>query len=358
MKILIVKIFTWSFAMTFSILIAIECSDNPISSNGESCTEQNGDTSSSKRWLKFNISNSCLLSNSIHCLEIDKNKNLWIGTDEGLVFYDGTKWIIYNKSNSKIPENVILSITSEQNIIWLGMKNNIVKFDGKNWAIYNSNNSPIKNAGDHGQIDPVITSLKVDTRQQLWAGTNYYGLYKFDNTNWYVYYPNYNTPISSPSIRSIDIDSQDIVWIGHAEPAGVDRFDGITWINYSPENSSLPSWYVNCVHVDKNDNIWFGTNFGLAEFDGEIWNIYDNTNSNILDEIFSITSDSKNNLWIGTFSGTLLARKQNNWIAFYLNDISEPEIPYNTITCVITDQSDNKWIGTYKGLFKFNENGL
>ncbi len=86
---------------------ALNCTkhSDPISSNGETCEEGNGTVSSSGKWQEFNTSNSCLPSNTIRCLEVDHNKNLWIGTDNGLVFYDGTKWIIYNTSNSSIPAN-------------------------------------------------------------------------------------------------------------------------------------------------------------------------------------------------------------------------------------------------------------
>jgi len=87
--------------------------------------------------------------------------------------------------------------------------------------------------------------------------------------------------------------------------------------------------------------------------------VYDTTNSNIQDEIiYTISSDSRNNLWIGTFSGALLTKNTSEWIAYYVNDASEPVKPYNTINCVKTDHYDNKWLGTFNGLYKFNETGI
>ena len=330
---------------------------NPISPNGEVCEGDNGTISSSGRWQEFNTSNSCLSSNTIRCLAIDHNNNLWIGTDEGLVFYDGTQWIIYNTSNSKLPFNVILSIACEDDIVWVGGGGALAKFDGRNWVIYNSSNSPLSSSLNF--IELTINTLKVDSKHNIWIGTNYYGLYKFDKTNWTLYYPNFRTPISSPSIRSIDIDEHDLIWIAHAEPTGVDNFDGSDWTNYSPDNSPLPSWYINKVYIDEMNTKWFTTNFGLAEFDDINWVIYDTTNPSLQDEIiFSISSNNKNNLWAGTFSGALLTRNDGEWVAYYINDASEPAIPYNTINCVKVDNYDNKWLGTYNGLYKFNENGV
>ena len=74
--------------------------------------------------------------------------------------------------------------------------------------------------------------------------------------------------------------------------------------------------------------------------------------------IFAVTSDSKNNLWVGTFSGALLNKNGSEWITYYFNGASEPAKPYNTISCVKVDKQDNKWLGTYNGLYKFNEIGI
>ena len=233
----------------------------------------------------------------------------------------------------------------------------LAKFDGRDWTIYNSANSPLGNPPEI--IGLTILTLKVDSKHIIWAGTNYYGLYKFDRTNWTRYTETFGNSISSASIASIDIDAQEVLWVGHFEQGGVDRFDGSNWTNYTPENSPLPYWDISDVHVDKINGKWFATPFGLAGFDGINWTVYDTTNSNIQDEIiYTISSDSRNNLWIGTFSGALLTKNTSEWIAYYVNDASEPVKPYNTINCVKTDHYDNKWLGTFNGLYKFNETGI
>ena len=352
---------------TFNIIILIisllvlncEKNSNPVLSHGETCEGPNGAISSSGRWQEFNTSNSCLPDNTIRCLEVDHNNNLWVGTDNGLVFYDGIKWIIYNTNNSGLPSNVILSLASDSDTIWVGMGGALVKFDGRSWIVYDSSNSPLGNTFHSEEIGFTILTLKVDSKHNIWAGTNYYGLYKFDNTNWTVYYPTYETPISSSSISTIDIDAQDIVWIGHFEPAGIDKFDGKNWVNYTPDNSPLPDLYINDIQIDKVNVKWFATSFGLARFDDTSWDVYETTNSAIEYEIlFSIAPDSKNNLWIGTFSGALLTQNNSGWSTFYINDATEPAKPYNTINCVKVDHDDNKWLGTYSGVYKFNEEGI
>ena len=60
--------------------------------------------------------------NRITCLAIDESGNKWIGTEEGLVKFDGTDWIIYNTSNSGIRVNYIKCIAiDEYDNVWIGM---------------------------------------------------------------------------------------------------------------------------------------------------------------------------------------------------------------------------------------------
>jgi ligand-binding sensor domain-containing protein len=347
-------------------LFALSCrkNDNPISSNGEACEGQNGTLSASGRWREFNTSNSCLPHNTIRFLAIDHRNTVWIGTDEGLACYNGDQWTIYNRSNSGIPANGVWSLACEEDTVWIGFSKDggLARFDRRNWTVYNSTNSSLGEIlalPGSGPLELYITTITIDSKHNVWVGTNAEGLYKFDRFNWIRYYPTFKTPISSPAIRSIDIDDQDIVWIGHAEPAGVDRFDGNNWTNYTPENSLLPYWSISDIHADKMNIKWFATPFGLAGFDDINWTVYDTSNSAIPDEnIYTIFSDSRNNLWVGTFSGALFTNKNSEWTTYYMNDASEPAQPYNTINCVVVDQDGNKWLGTYNGLYKFNENGL
>jgi ligand-binding sensor domain-containing protein len=333
------------YLISIFLFVTFSCSENPVTSvspGGETCEGSNGTISSSGRWQEFNTSNSCLPSNKIWCLEIDHNNNLWIGTDNGLVFYDGKKWTIYNTSNSKIPFNIVLSLACEDDIVWIGGGGGLAKFDGLSWTIYNSTNSPLGNPP--GIIGFTILALNVDSKHNLWIGTNYWGLYKFDKSNWTNRFN-----ISAVTISSIAIDRQDIIWIGYGDLDGVDRFDGTNSVNYTPDNSPLPAWTVLDVHIDKNNIKWFASYNGLARFDDTNWTIY-----NI--DVRCITSDSKNTLWSATSVG-LTAKYNNDWKIFYVNDAQEPI--YRTPFCIKSDLYDNIWFGTLEdGLYMFNENGI
>lgn len=91
----------------------------------------------------YNIFNSGLPVDYVSAIAIDNEGNKWIGTDRGLVKFDGSNWIIYNQSNSELPSNSVQSIAIDnEGNKWLAdYGGGVVKFDGVNWTVYNTSNS-------------------------------------------------------------------------------------------------------------------------------------------------------------------------------------------------------------------------
>ncbi|MDR0872009.1 MAG: hypothetical protein LBN27_00885 [Prevotellaceae bacterium] len=71
-------------------------------------------------------------------LEADKNGNLWIAAEDGLLKYDGTSFTLYNKKNSALLSKSInvLQYVAETNTLWVGTKDGVFTFDGTNWTEY------------------------------------------------------------------------------------------------------------------------------------------------------------------------------------------------------------------------------
>ena len=83
-------------------------------------------------WIIYDMSNSGLPDDRILSLAIDANGNKWIGTAfSGLAVFDGANWTIYNTSNSGFPNNLIRSI-------WIdGDGNRWIATHGGGLAVYN-----------------------------------------------------------------------------------------------------------------------------------------------------------------------------------------------------------------------------
>lgn len=109
-----------------------------------------------------------LLATSV---DFDSYNNKWVSVyDGGIAKFDGSTWIIYDTSNSGLPDNKIWSIAVDHNnVVWIGTETQgLVRFDGTTWTSYNTSNSVITN----NRID----ALSVDQLNNLWITPNYGGL--------------------------------------------------------------------------------------------------------------------------------------------------------------------------------------
>lgn len=136
---------------------------------------------------------------------------------------------------------------------------------------------------------------------------------------------------------------------------------GPQWITYNTGNSDLPSDNVHSLAVDQNNNIWVGTDSGLAQFKNNKWILYNTSNSAIpSNNISGVSIDDFNNVWISTIDSGAAVFDHASWIIY---KTSNSGIQYNNLGCVYIDAFNSKWFGTggvskYDGLSWLNFNTL
>lgn len=91
----------------------------------------------------YTTRNSLLPSNNIYKLALDKQRNVWAGTDGGLM--NVTKKQIYTTRNSQLPALSILSLYGPENKdgIWIGTSKGLAFFNKKGWRIWDTRNSEL-----------------------------------------------------------------------------------------------------------------------------------------------------------------------------------------------------------------------
>ncbi|MCK4353113.1 T9SS type A sorting domain-containing protein [candidate division WOR-3 bacterium] len=144
-----------------------------------------------------------------------------------------------------------------------------------------------------------------DNGSEIWIGTTG-GLVKLDKaTDSMTFYNRANSGLHYNYIKALAIDGNDNIWIG-TKWGGLAKFDGTNWTVYNTSNSGLPDNYVSALAID-GSNIWIGTEYGgLAKFDGTNWEVYNTSNSGLPDfRVYALAIDGNNNIWIGTEWGGL-----------------------------------------------------
>lgn len=276
-----------------------------------------------KKWDIYDSSNSAIIGR-VECIAEDRNGTKWVGTNNGLVEYDGMNWITFNKLSSGLPSNSIMEIvidTSGNKLIRTDKC--IVQFNGKNWKVYEV-------AVDTSGNEFVCTKEKTA---------------QFDRMNLKVYDKN---SISSSGIvfSSIAADSNGNTWASYRD--GVAKFDGNIWKTY--KNIQLEEIVVNSITIDREDNKWLGTDKGVIKFDDTDFTKFRTTNSPLVGYITCLAADTNGIVWIGTKHG-LGKYDGKKWTVYTQYNSGLPD---NEINCLVIDKRQNKWIGTEHGLVKFN----
>ncbi|MBP6427265.1 MAG: T9SS type A sorting domain-containing protein [Bacteroidia bacterium] len=195
----------------------------------------------------------------------------------------------FSTSTSTSKRPTCVNIDRATNEIWVGTtRQGIIKYDGSLWVFYDRSNSNIHT--------DTITCLSVANGITLFG--SYKGLGKFNGTAWSSFTVQ-NDGIVSDTIRAIESYGNNI-WIGTKK--GLSFFNGSTWTNYSVSNSDLGCDTINTIKHSLGDTTWIGTNNGLFGF-------YNNQffSQNIDGPfatgpaIHNLLIDSNDNLWIENF---------------------------------------------------------
>jgi len=111
--------------------------------------------------------NNYIPAYDLKCMVEDSDSNLWIGTgDKGLLKFNGNKWeIVPTPSNARVLDIDI----DKSNRLWLATDKGILRYFNGEWIIFNSSNSSLPN-------DRVV-SIKLENENKIWAAVGYNDAY-------------------------------------------------------------------------------------------------------------------------------------------------------------------------------------
>lgn len=301
------------------------------------------------QWITYTTGNSGLPSNTIQSIAVDNYNNIWIGTPRALAKFNGNNWVVYDSSNSPIPNsNSRITVKIDRSgIIWIGtVTKGLIRFDGETFTEYNTSNSPLPTNS--------IFAVDFENDSTIWIGSGGCIVRKINN-NWSVYCDT-NSGYSGGAPLDIAIDNGN-KWIAPYFNGFV-HYVNNSWTHFTQQNSPLPYDWIYDIEIDNQQNKWIGVRFGwLVKYNNSSWTIFNHTNSGIPfnASILKILIDRNENKWLATGGGLV---KYNDTVWTVYNDSNSP-IASNSLTAISQDSNTNIWIGTFgAGLSVFNENGI
>ena len=274
---------------------------------------------------------------------------LWIGSLNGLYEYNLKNKQVRNissRKNAGIPHRAIYSIlVSKQKILYVGTYNGLCYLEPKS-STFKTITLPVR----FKKNSLLVNSLLEDsTRKCIWIGTEGY-LFKFFPASELVERVD---DFDNNSIKSLAMDRDQNLLCGTDNGLYIYNTEKNIFkhlVHDSRNAKSLTNNIVWGVFVDKNNNAWFGTDYGVSLFKYNktykyvpISHVTGIGDGNQLQVIYK---DSRNNFWFGGTNGLIFTSSDNKTCLWYkLGDKHYP-ISHNRIRSIYEDRDNNLWVAT------------
>ncbi|MCP4215799.1 MAG: response regulator, partial [bacterium] len=295
-----------------------------------------------------------LPQNSVLAIARGKGGYLWLGTQEGLVRFDGVNFKTYDKGN--VPQfkyNWIRALCRDrQDNLWLGIyRGGVVRLSWKDKAFTAYTKKII---GPHGVGAPSHREdarLEGTTRTDERIGVSVASVNTNDFSGNLLPDATKNGEMSKGKIGALYVDGKGSLWIG--------TDDGLITLEPASgvvsEFSAAQGFHGNRVRdfcEDIRGNMWIATwGEGLNRFKNGEFIVYAKQQGLSNNQVWCVIEDRRRNLWVGTENG--LNRMDPKTGAFTIFTTKQG-LPDNRILALFEDRDGGLWIGTGGGLCRLN----
>tara|TARA_R110002050_G_scaffold161882_5_gene291697 strand:+ start:11877 stop:14765 length:2889 start_codon:yes stop_codon:yes gene_type:complete len=324
-------------------------------------------------------------SNDVYDVFVDDENIVWVGTQEGLDYYDYSrhrfKSLIHlpDNSNSLRSSFVQTLFQDTDGTFLIGTREGIDRVDfGEGYTKPKITHLDMGSKGFESLNSNYVTSIYRDSKDRMWVATMSNGLFLIhEERNIFRHFLQDNTDvtsIASSSVRAILEDHLGRIWFGTG--GGLSLLIEHNGSEYSFENlgysklntNSLPLNDIYTVFEDSKHRIWIGMNRGgvslLQEKGGSKNFLRFNHNpsdskSISNDEVFVIYEDVKQRVWFGTSAAGLNLLREDGRSeingGYYFQDYTERDgLSDNEINAILEDGEGDLWIATNTGFSEFN----
>jgi ligand-binding sensor domain-containing protein/signal transduction histidine kinase len=326
-----------------------------------------------------------LPQNTVQALAQTRDGYIWLGTEVGLVRFDGNSFQVFDKNSTPaLPgSDVRCLLETKDGALWIGTSEGLARWkDGAVTAFTTKDGLP-----GNG-----IRTLVESMNNYLWVWTDL-GLARMTDDGKFID-ATAKTGFPSNAITKVISDSQGLLWVGTQDKVSTFQGDGhwtlpkpqswmFPWIPNVPiefiqafrgrvasadkntvamldgdkirgdnaldsftTGKELPGSRIQALLFDHEGDLWIGTNGGLARWvAGNKVQLLPVTDPLATASILSIMEDHEGNLWVGTETdGLHILRDQR-----FRSMSAREGLSSDATTAVVEDSAGTLWVGTNGG---------
>jgi len=296
----------------------------------------------------------------------DSQGFVWLGTEDGLVRYDGHELHRYAYSRSArggLPGNFINQVAEDaHHDLWIAIKDaGLARWNRSTdtFTVYRHDAAnPDSLSSDHAR------AVLVDVRGRIWVGTSDAGISILDPVSGRVEHLRHNAAdgesLVDDRIFALAFDHSGALWV--STEAGLDRWQperrSFFHVRHAAGDAqSLGGTQVSQIIEDQSGALWVGTfDGGLNRMDrgGRVLQNYRHDardpSSLSSDDTRAILEDRAGHLWVGTADGLDLLDRATGRFTHYKHDESDAgSLRDSFVMSLYEDAAGLVWIGTRAG---------
>jgi ligand-binding sensor domain-containing protein len=285
-----------------------------------------------------------LPQNSVVSIVQGRDGYLWLATQEGVVRFDGSRFVVFDTTNTPAlrNNNITALLESSAGVLWAGTTGGyVLHSDGSTFRA--------QTVGASG-TRLTVQAMAEGRDGSVWFGTTVAGVNRVVGDTITSFTVKDGLP--SNQVRAIGVDAGGTVWISTSDglvcytsgafwrPAVADGMptvtaivgerDGTLWFGTTEgvrrfahgiltaltTKDGLPHDLVNALYRDREGALWIGTNGGLARYSGGVVSSLTGADGLPSESIISILEDREGNLWVGSSGGGLLRLTESRAVTF------------------------------------------
>jgi len=280
-------------------------------------------------------SSPALPGNDIRCLLVAMDGAFWIGTSEGLARWkDGTVKAFSTKDG--LPGNGIRALVeTSDRILWVWTDEGLAQLNGVDHFVDATSATGLPAAA--------MTAVTTDGAGRLWV-TTHDSAVSYLQGRWAKPVPQEQLEPVFPKDGAMFIQAfKGGIAVANAGTAKVSRRG--TGTVMLTESKELPGSRIQTMFQDHKGGFWFGTNTGLARWsDGKV-QLLPVTDPLATASVLSLMEDREGNLWVGTETGGLHILRDQRFRTIGARE----GLSSDAATTVVEDAAGTLWVGTSGG---------
>jgi signal transduction histidine kinase/ligand-binding sensor domain-containing protein len=276
-----------------------------------------------------------LPSGQVRAIAQDQTGFLWLGTDSGLVRFDGMRFeTVEEVYGVKLPDQELRAVVaSRDGSLWLG-------FDGPGW-VARLRDGRLETHHEPGGRPALIRTMLEDRHGTIWVADSF-GLAKFHDGQWERLVED-RAP--AEPMYALFEDDTGTLWTGgllgvFKRRTGTDIF----------ERSRVGPSYTYSLAQDSNGRMWAADpQHGFGILGESAWQPQIRGFPGM-----RLMRDRRGTMWITSLvHGIARVTSSEQW---HIERVSAPaELTSNTVPAIFEDRDGNVWVGTSTGLDRFSE---